>query len=97
MTYTKEDIAKIVTRRTGVPFRVVKKFVDIILQTIADMIVDMKDEDRIELRNFGVFKVWYYFPESKRNPQNNNQITLTARRKVRWKPSKVIKKKLLEL
>lgn len=88
---TKKDIALKVADATGIKQIVVKK----VLEGIFDCIVEslLRDE-KIELRNFGVFKVKTRRPRIGRNPRTGQIVPVPTRRVVVFKPGLEMKQKI---
>jgi nucleoid DNA-binding protein len=88
---TKKDIALKVADATGIKQIVVKK----VLEGIFDCIVEslLRDE-KIELRNFGVFKVKTRRPRIGRNPRTGQVVPVPTRKVVVFKPGLEMKQKI---
>ncbi len=88
---TKKDIALKVADATGIKQIVVKK----VLEGIFDCIVEslLRDE-KIELRNFGVFKVKTRRPRIGRNPRTGQIVPVPTRKVVVFKPGLEMKQKI---
>lgn len=94
-TYTKYDIVRLVSRRTGIKISVMSKFVSAVIISIADLLKEMGDGDRLEIRGFGIFTKYYFFPNgTRKNPKTNEPIKPIAKMKIKWTPSKTISKKM---
>lgn len=88
---TKKDIALKVADATGIKQIVVKK----VLEGIFDCVVEslLRDE-KIELRNFGVFKVKTRRPRIGRNPRTGQIVPVPTRKVVVFKPGLEMKQKI---
>ncbi|HAH21528.1 MAG: hypothetical protein A2Y00_03350 [Omnitrophica WOR_2 bacterium GWF2_43_52] len=88
---TKKDIALKVTDATGIKQIIVKK----VLQGIFDCIIEslIRDE-KIELRNFGVFKLKTRRPRIGRNPRTGQTVPVPARKVVIFKPGLEMKQRI---
>ena len=88
---TKKDIALKVTDVTGIKQNIVKK----VLQGIFDCIIEslIRDE-KIELRNFGVFKLKTRRPRIGRNPRTGQTVPVPARKVVIFKPGLEMKQRI---
>lgn len=88
---TKKDIALKVADATGIKQIVVKK----VLEGIFDCIVEslLRDE-KIELRNFGVFKVKTRRSRIGRNPRTGQVVPVPTRKVVVFKPGLEMKQKI---
>ena len=98
-TLTKRHLTRMVAKRTGLANPKAKYIVDAVLFSLAELIVSLEGGDRIELRGFGVFKMKFYFPDDVRyrNPRTSEKVVVAARRKLIFKPSKLIKQELLKI
>ncbi|TAN62543.1 integration host factor subunit beta [bacterium] len=88
---TKKDIALKVADATGIKQIIVKK----VLQGIFDCVIEslLRDE-KIELRNFGVFKIKTRKPRIGRNPRTGQTVPVPTRRVVVFKPGLEMKQKI---
>lgn len=88
---TKKDIALKVADATGVKQITVKQ----VLQGIFDCIIEslIRDE-KIELRNFGVFKIKTRRPRIGRNPRTGQTVPVPTRKVVVFKPGLMMKQKI---
>ena len=88
---TKKDIALKVADKTGIKQIIVKQ----VLQGIFDCIIEslIRDE-KIELRNFGVFKIKTRRPRIGRNPRTGQTVPVPSRKVVVFKPGLEMKQKI---
>ena len=88
---TKKDIALKVADKTGIKQIIVKQ----VLQGIFDCIIEslLRDE-KIELRNFGVFKIKTRRPRIGRNPRTGQTVPVPSRKVVIFKPGLEMKQKI---
>ncbi|MFH1790953.1 MAG: HU family DNA-binding protein [Candidatus Omnitrophota bacterium] len=73
------------------------KQVDVMLvvQRTLDLIVEsLTGGDKVELRNFGVFKIRTRKPKRGRNPRTGQEVPVPERRVVVFKPGMVMKSKV---
>lgn len=69
--------------------------VEAIVGTILDiMTAALARGERIELRNFGTFAVRHHPPRIGRNPRSQAVVTVAAKGRVVFKPSKAMRKLL---
>lgn len=68
--------------------QIVQKCLDGILHVI-------KDQGRIELRNFGVFEMKQRAPRKARNPKTNQEVHVPAKRILTFRAGKNVAKRLL--
>ncbi len=88
---TKKDIALKVADKTGIKQIIVKQ----VLQGIFDCVIEslIRDE-KIELRNFGVFKIKTRRPRIGRNPRTGQTVPVPSRKVVIFKPGLEMKQKI---
>ena len=101
-TLTKKDIARRVADLQDEPIYVSEDWVSSVLDAMAQLMMEVDPEVRIELRDFGVFEVKKTKAKPKaRNPKTNETVFIPSRRKTHFKPSKklkeVLQQPLLEL
>ena len=95
ITYTKKDIISRIESEQNISNQESKVMLEIVLESIKGYLLRPEKEFRIEIRNFGVFEVKPTKPRDKaRNPKTLEIYKVPARRKVHFKPGKVIKDKL---
>jgi len=88
---TKKDIVLKITDMTGI------KQVDVktIVQKTFDVIVDsLVRDEKVELRNFGVFKIKQRKARSGRNPRTGESVPVPPRKVVVFKPGLEMKQKI---
>lgn len=90
MTLTKKDLAMRIADETGVPCSDVQK----ILQKVLNYIIEsLAKGDEVEFRNFGVFQIKERKPRIGRNPNKPDHVVpIPARKVVKFKPGKIMKK-----
>ena len=82
---TKKEIVKQISEELGVTQLLAK---DIVQRTFDSIIEALATEGRIELRNFGVFKVNTRAPRMARNPKTGDRVPVPQKRVVCFKPGK---------
>jgi len=95
VNYTREDII----RRAGDKLNLTHDEMKIILDTTLDIMTEILTKDqsriRIELRNFGIFEVKPTRAKPRaRNPKTNEEVFVPPRRKIHFKPGKIIRQEL---
>lgn len=91
MTKTKRDIVKKISDDLGIPQAQTRE----IVQRTFDAIIDILTEDhRIELRNFGVFRIKRRKPRRAMNPRTKTKVQVPEKFVVRFKPGKELRKRL---
>ncbi len=91
---TKKDIVKRISEQTGLPQLKVK---EVVQRTFEEIINTLVEEGRIELRNFGVFKVKARKARKARNPKTGNKVPVPAKYVVTFKPGKEMEERVLQL
>ncbi len=84
---TKDDIVNQIMMKTGIPKRDVKAMVEAMLATMKEAFFN---EERIELRGFGVFSTKLRRGKRGKNPRTNEDIYIPEKKTVVFKPSKTI-------
>ena len=95
VNYTREDII----RRAGDKLNLTHDEMKIILDTTLDIMTEILTKEqsriRIELRNFGIFEVKPTRAKPRaRNPRTNEEVNVPPRRKIHFKPGKIIRQEL---
>ena len=88
---TKKDIVLRISDQTTLKQIEVTKLVQATFDCILDALVR---GEKIELRNFGVFKTKQRKPRTGRNPRTGAVVPVPARRSVVFKPGLEMKKKI---
>jgi len=88
---TKKDIVLKISDETGMKQIEVKKAV----QKTFDLIIDsLARGEKVELRNFGIFKIKQRRPRVGRNPKTGVAVPVPSRKAVVFKPGLEMKKKV---
>ena len=88
-TVTKADIIERINQRVGYS----KKESADIVETLLDAMKDaLSQGEKVKISGFGNFEVRSKSPRIGRNPQTKEEIEISARRVLTFKPSQVIKK-----
>jgi integration host factor subunit alpha len=85
---TKVDIVETIYEKVGFSKKEVAKIVESIFDIIKD---HLQKEDKIKISGFGNFVVRKKRARRGRNPQTGNDIEITSRRILTFKPSQVMK------
>jgi len=88
---TKKDIVLKISEETGFKQIVVKKVVHKVFEV---MLSALYKGEKIEIRNFGVFKVKRRKPRVGRNPKTNQPVPVPERKAVVFKPGLEMKQKI---
>jgi len=82
---TKKEIVKKIAARMGLSHGVVH---EVVQQAFDEIIEALVKDQRMELRNFGVFEVRVRAPRKARNPRTNAWLRVPQRAAVVFKPGK---------
>jgi integration host factor subunit alpha len=85
---TKVDIVESIYEKVGFSKKEVAKIVEYIFDIIKESLVN---EDKIKISGFGNFVIRKKRSRRGRNPQTGDDIEITARRILTFKPSQVLK------
>ncbi len=91
-TFTKQHFVKTLVEETALKGGQAKEIVDHFFQLLTETICD---GNRIEIRGFGAWEVRQTAPrDNARNPRTGEIVSVPGRRKVVFKPGKIIKEEL---
>jgi len=82
---TKAEIVEIVAEKTGFTAKDIKVVVE---QCITEIKNCLAENEHLEIRGFGTFKVKNHKARKARNPKTNEEVTVPARKKAVFKVSK---------
>ena len=91
---TKKDIVKAISADVGMTQLQVK---DIVQRTFDEIVQTLEREGKIELRNFGVFKVTKRAARPARNPRTNEEVRVPEKCVVTFKPGKEMQARIRRL
>lgn len=91
---TKKEIVKQISDNTGVPQLKTK---EIVQQTFDAIIQTLITENRIELRNFGVFEVKLRKARKARNPRTGDQVFVEPKNVVTFQPGKEMEERVRDM
>lgn len=98
MKYTKNDFVRLVKKNSKIKIEEALDITDTVLYTLQEMITQLNPGDIIELRGLGVFKMKKINASGHfHNPKTMERVLSSSKRKLTFTPSKVIKRKLLEI
>ena len=89
MVTTKKDIVLKVSEKTKLKQTDVKRIVQ---ETLDEITGSLTKGDKVELRNFGIFKVKTRKGRMGRNPRTGAEVPIPERKVVTFKPGLVMKK-----
>lgn len=88
---TKNDLVNKIAKDTGLRQVQVKRVLQLTLDGIIEVLVT---EGRLELRNFGVFKVRERKSRKAHNPRTGEKVLVPAKRVVRFSSGKLMAEKV---
>ena len=92
-TVTKADIVERINERIGYSKKESAEIVETLLETIKR---SLGEGEKVKISGVGNFEVREKNPRIGRNPQTKEEIEISARRVLTFKPSQVIKKMMNE-
>ena len=88
---TKKDIVRRIAAKYNLPQLQTRDVVQGLLDTIVEVLLD---EERLELRDFGVFEIKERAQRKARNPKTGETVIVPRRRVVAFKPGKALEDKV---
>ena len=88
---TKADIVEAIYEKVGFSKKEAADLVEMVFETIKET---LEDGEKIKISGFGNFVVRRKLPRIGRNPQTGQEITISDRRVLTFKPSAVLKEAL---
>ena len=95
VNYTREDIIRRASDKLNLTHDEMKIILDTTLDIMTEILTKKQSRIRIELRNFGIFEVKPTRAKPRaRNPRTNEEVYVPPRRKIHFKPGKIIRQEL---
>jgi len=91
MSVTKNDMVIEIAKKTGIEQQKVKQIVQLTLDSIIDI---LSTDERIELRNFGVFEVRERKARKARNPRTGSEVMVPKKKVVTFKAGKIMEERI---
>jgi nucleoid DNA-binding protein len=91
MSVTKNDMVIEIAKKTGIEQQKVKQIVQMTLDGIIEILAI---EQRIELRNFGVFEVRTRKARKARNPRTGDEVMVPSKKVVSFKAGKIMEERV---
>ncbi len=88
MATTRKELVNRIVESTGAGQRLTRQVVQ---QFFDEIIVELAQGNRLEFRDFGVFAVTTAPARMARNPRTRERVEVPARRKVVFKPGRLMK------
>ena len=94
-TYTKKDIIDRLSMRNGISKQESSVMLKLVLDEILSVLLKSEKNYRLEIRGFGIFNIKPTKARNNaRNPKTNERIRVPERRKISFKPGKILNQKL---
>ena len=94
-SYSKKDIIRRASYKLNMSINESKILCDCFFGILQEMLVDPTERVHIEIRNFGIFEVKPTKAKPRaRNPRTNEEVYVPPRRKIHFKPGKMIRQEL---
>jgi integration host factor subunit alpha len=93
-TLTRADLAEAVVQKVGLPRNESQELVERILDEIAG---SLADGDTVKLSSFGTFGIRAKGERIGRNPKTGQEVPITPRRVLVFRPSNIMKDKINDL
>jgi nucleoid DNA-binding protein len=90
-SFTKKNLVREVSSRTGLEIQAVKENVDCFLDVLCE---GLGRDGVIEIRGFGIFRVKDVPDHAARNPRTGEAIRVLAKRLIHFKPGLLLKERL---
>lgn len=91
MTFTKADVVKVIGEKMGLAFKESTKIVDQVFDILKET---LESGEKLKISGFGNFNIRAKRPRKGRNPQTGEEMVITGRKVVTFKPSNVLRKAL---
>jgi nucleoid DNA-binding protein len=88
---TKKDLARVISERVGITQKQAHEYVQRVLGTVLETLAT---EERVELRNFGIFEVQQRAARKARNPRTGEQVDVPEKYVVTFKPGRVMQQRV---
>ncbi|MFH1625941.1 MAG: integration host factor subunit alpha [Pseudomonadota bacterium] len=88
---TKADIVESVYEKVGISKKESAEIVEMVLDIIKD---NLESGENVKISGFGNFSVREKKPRRGRNPQTGDEMEISARKVLSFKPSQVLRKAL---
>ncbi|NOY38945.1 MAG: integration host factor subunit alpha [Nitrospirae bacterium] len=85
---TRAELAKIIFEKVGLPKKEAQDIIEIILDTMKQTLAE---GESVKITGFGTFNVRKKTPRRGRNPQTGEEMEISARRVITFKPSNILK------
>jgi len=87
----KSDLTEVLSKDTGIPIRKAEEAVKAIFNSMANALAD---GDRVEIRDFGIFKIKHYDGYTGHNPKTGEPIKIKAKKLPFFKCGRELKERV---
>ena len=95
VTYTKNDIINSISNDNNISYSESAVMVNMVIDSITNSLKNSLPNCRLEIRNFGIFEVKPTLAKPRaRNPKTNEEVYVPPRRKISFRPGKIIRQEL---
>jgi integration host factor subunit alpha len=88
---TRADIVDRIYEKVGLSKKEAQEIIEIIIDTITET---LKEGETVKITGFGTFTVRKKAPRRGRNPKTGEEVEISARRVVSFRPSNILKEKV---
>ncbi len=88
---TRADIVDRIYEKVGLSKKEAQEIIEIIIDTITET---LKEGETVKITGFGTFTVRKKAPRKGRNPKTGEEVEISARRVVSFRPSNILKEKV---
>lgn len=93
MTTTKADLVDAIAAEVDIPRKQADEAVRVTLESIVEA---LKQDEKVELRGFGSFRIRHRGSRVGRNPKTGEKVSVPAKRIPHFKPGKDLREQLLK-
>jgi len=90
---TKADLVELVAISADVPRKQADEVVQVVLESIVEA---LRDDDKVELRGFGSFRIRQRGERTGRNPKTGEKVHVPPKKIPYFKPGKHLREELLQ-
>ena len=91
MQLTGEQLNRLLAQEEGLSQKKAKQVVDVIFQSMSE---SLADDDRVDIRGFGTFKVKHYEGYTGRNPKTGAAVVVSPKRLPNFKVGKALRDRI---
>ena len=85
---TRADIVERIYEKVGLSKKEAQEIIEIIIDTISET---LKEGEPVKISGFGTFMVRKKAPRKGRNPKTGEEVEISARRVITFRPSNILK------